>query len=272
MESSEVEQRTRLDSVNRSRGAEAVRAESLTIRHRGTRSPQVDGVTFDIGEGVTALIGRNGAGKSTLLRAIVGLQPVTSGTLRVLDTDLGNKRISLETLGRIGYLPQDFGFVNSFTASEFVTYGAWLKKVPSAGIDHAVAEALDFAGLSDQASTKMRKLSGGMRRRAGIAQAIVHQPDLLILDEPTTGLDPEQRVRFRELVRSLSENRTVIMSSHLVEDVQALASRVLVLDRGKVRFDGSPAQLELLGESGSVGDSLLERGYICAINEESPSR
>ena len=253
-------------------GGEVLRAESLTVRYRNTRSPQVDDITFDVGKGVTALIGRNGAGKSTLLRTIVGLQPVSSGSLRVFKNELNGSRISLETLGHIGYLPQDFGFVNSFTTKEFVAYGAWLKKVPSARSDRAVADALDFAGLSSQASTKMRKLSGGMRRRAGIAQAIVHQPELLILDEPTTGLDPEQRVRFRELVRELSENRTVLMSSHLIEDVRSLATRVLVLDRGQIQFDGSPAQLESIGKNGTMGDSLLERGYISMIHQESASR
>jgi len=214
---------------------------------------------------VTALVGKNGAGKSTFIKAIVGLVRPEEGERTVLGIDVARRRLDHEHYARLGYLPQDFGYVASFTAREFVEYGAWLKRVPKQRLRSAVDEALDAVGLADSADTKMRKLSGGMRRRAGIAQALAHNPDLLILDEPTTGLDPEQRVRFRELIRSVAADRAVLLSSHLIEDVRALAARVLVLDEGELRFNGSVVGLEERGARFGGGDSPLESGYLAVL-------
>jgi ABC-2 type transport system ATP-binding protein len=244
---------------------EVVKAEAVSVRYGRSSVPQVDSVTITIGQGVTALVGKNGAGKSTLIKAIVGLLRPESGQLDVLGADVAERRLGPDELARLGYLPQDFGYVSTFTARDFVEYGAWLKKVPTARLSAAVDAALATVGLSEKARVKMRKLSGGMRRRAGIAQALVHEPELLILDEPTSGLDPEQRVKFRELIRDLAADRSVLMSSHLIEDVRALAQHIVVLDEGHLRFAGTVEALERRGEMFPAGDSLLERGYLAVV-------
>ena len=160
----------------------SVVADALTVQYRGTSSPQVDGASFALGDGVTALVGKNGAGKTTLLQTIVGLQRPQGGRLDVLEHSIRGP-LPKSVLARIGFLPQEFGYVPSFTVREFVEYGAWLKAVPAGQIPDAASEALRVVDLEQRSRTKMRKLSGGMRRRAGIAQTIVHRPDLLILDE-----------------------------------------------------------------------------------------
>ena len=244
---------------------QVVVAREVSVRYGRSHSPQVKRVTTHIDRGVTALVGKNGAGKSTLIKAMVGLVRPEEGELTVLGVDVSQRRLEPTHYTRIGYLPQDFGYVASFTTREFVEYGAWLKCVPARSIKSAVEAALDVVGLTAAARTKMRKLSGGMRRRAGIAQALVHDPELLILDEPTTGLDPEQRVRFRELIRDLATERAVLLSSHLIEDVRALANHILILDEGQLRFDGTVDELERRGSEFRSGDSPLERGYLAVL-------
>ena len=144
---------------------------------------------------------------------------------------------------RLGYLPQNMGYYPGFTVSEFVEYFALLKEVPSGRVPAAVAAAIDRVDLGGQAKAKLRTLSGGMLRRAGIAQAIVNEPQLLLLDEPTAGLDPEQRVAFRALLRDLGRAATVVVSTHLVEDVGAACTEVALMDQGKIVFHGTPAEL-----------------------------
>lgn len=243
-------------------------ARGVTVQYKGTPFPQVQNFNLELDDGVLAIVGRNGAGKSTLLRALVGIQKVDAGKLEVLGIDLRSAGSKHDLLTRIGFLPQDFGYVPSFTVEEFVQYGAWLKRLPRRAISAAACEAIDQVGLGSARKTRVGKLSGGMRRRAGIAQAIVHSPDLLILDEPTSGLDPEQRINFRELIRSIQTDRCIILSSHLVEDVRALASRVLVLDQGKNLFDGTVPELEHKELPDSPGDSALERGYTSVIGPQ----
>ncbi len=240
-------------------------AKDLTVQYNGTSSPQIQNFNLELDGGVVAIVGPNGAGKSTLLRTLVGIQKVGAGTLEVLGTDLRSAGPKYDLLSRIGFLPQDFGYVPSFTVEEFVMYGAWLKRLPRKHIPIAARDAIEQVSLGSACNTRVGKLSGGMRRRAGIAQAIVHSPDLLILDEPTSGLDPEQRISFRELIRSIQAERCVILSSHLIEDVRALASRVLVLDAGKNLFDGTVPELEGQELPNAPGDSALERGYTSVI-------
>jgi ABC-2 type transport system ATP-binding protein len=140
-----------------------------------------------------------------------------------------------------------------------------LKAVPKANRSVKVKEALEVVNLSANSTQRMGRLSGGMRRRAGIAQTMVHSPDLLVLDEPSTGLDPEERVRFRELIRSIAPGRTILLSSHLVEDVRALADTVIVVDTGRIGFIGTVHELEARAIEGAAGDSDLERGYISVL-------
>jgi ABC-2 type transport system ATP-binding protein len=217
-------------------------AQGLTRSYRGTRA--LDGVDLVSGVGLLGVLGPNGAGKTTLLRILATVAAPDSGTLTLLGRDVADTRQRLAVRRRLGYVPQEPGFPRGFTAYEYVDYIALLKEM--ADRRHRAAEVLrvlDAVGLSDRAGTKVRKLSGGMRRRLALAQALLGDPALLILDEPTTGLDPEQRVVVRDLMSTLAESRCVVLSTHLAEDVAALAHRVAVLHEGRVRYDGPPRGL-----------------------------
>jgi ABC-type multidrug transport system ATPase subunit len=225
----------------------------------------VDGVSLVAGPGVLGLLGPNGAGKTSLLRMLATVLPPTSGQVRLLDRDPKHTAERREIRRRLGYLPQNLGYYPAFTVVEFIEYFALLKEVPSARIPTAVAAAVERVDLGPKAKARLRTLSGGMLRRVGIAQAIVNDPDLLLLDEPTAGLDPEQRVVFRTLLRSLGETSTVIVSTHLVEDVGAACSEVALMDAGHIVFRGTPAALITRGEGHAVGDAPLERGYSAVL-------
>lgn len=208
------------------------------------RTVALDGVTLDIGPGVTGLLGPNGAGKSTLMRIVATVQAPTRGTVRVLGHDPDDAGERTEIRRRLGYVPQHPGLHASFTAFEFVDYVAILKEMTDRRQRHAeVRRVLELVDLGDRAGTRIRKLSGGMRRRVALAQALLGDPHVLVLDEPTAGLDPEQRLRFREIVSHLGTDRTVLLSTHQTDDVAALCERVVVLKGGTVRFDGTPAEL-----------------------------
>jgi ABC-2 type transport system ATP-binding protein len=240
--------------------------ELTELSRRFGRTQAVDGITLHAGAGVMGLLGPNGAGKTSLLRMLATVLPPTSGQLRLLDRDPGQYKARREIRRRLGYLPQELGYYPGFTVAEFVEYFALLKEVPPARVPKAVAAAIEHVGLSDKARAKLRTLSGGMRRRVGIAQAIVNQPELLLLDEPTAGLDPEQRMAFRVVLRDLGQNATVIVSTHLVEDVGAACAEVALVDAGKIVFRGTPAELTARGETlGAVGDAPLERGYTTVL-------
>ncbi|HUL27161.1 MAG TPA: ABC transporter ATP-binding protein [Streptosporangiaceae bacterium] len=236
----------------------------LTRRFRRTQA--VAGVSLQAGPGVFGLLGPNGAGKTSLLRMMATVLPPTSGRLRLLGRDPGSYGPRREIRRRLGYLPQNLGYYPGFTVAEFVEYFALLKDMPPGQVPRAVAAAIEHVGLGDQARAKLRTLSGGMLRRAGIAQAIVNEPELLLLDEPTAGLDPEQRVAFRALLRGFGERATVIVSTHLVEDVGAACTEVSLMDTGKIVFHGTPDELTARGEgTGAAGDAPLERGYSAVL-------
>jgi ABC-type multidrug transport system ATPase subunit len=216
--------------------------------------------------GVFGLLGPNGAGKTSLLRMMATAINPTSGSLRLLGRDPGSYAPRREIRRRLGYLPQSLGYYPGFTVTEFVEYFALLKEVPATRIPAAVAVAIERVELADKAKTKLRALSGGMLRRVGVAQAIVNEPDLLLLDEPTAGLDPEQRVAFRALLRDLGQRSTVVVSTHLVEDVGAACTQVALMDQGRIVFHGTPADLTAQGEGYGVGDAPLERGSSAVIH------
>jgi ABC-2 type transport system ATP-binding protein len=239
--------------------------EITSLTRRFGRTEAVAGVDLEAGPGVFGLLGPNGAGKTSLLRMMATAIPPTSGRLRLLGRDPGPAGPRREIRRRLGYLPQQLGYYPGFTAAEYVEYFALLKEVPAAGVQAAVAAALDRVELGGQRRARLRTLSGGMLRRVGIAQAIVNEPDLLLLDEPTAGLDPEQRVAFRALLRELGRRATVVVSTHLVEDVGAACAQVALLDRGKVVFHGSPDELAARGAGHGVGDAPLERGYSAVL-------
>jgi ABC-2 type transport system ATP-binding protein len=240
--------------------------EIADLTRRFGRTQAVAGVDLEAGPGVFGLLGPNGAGKTTLLRMLATVIPPSSGRLRLLGRDplgYGGRR---QIRRRLGYLPQNLGYYPGFTVADFVEYFALLKEMPPGRIPAAVAAAVERVDLGDKARSKLRTLSGGMLRRAGIAQAIVNEPDLLLLDEPTAGLDPEQRVAFRALLRDLAQRATVIVSTHLVEDVGAACSEVAVMDTGRIVFHGTPDELTARAEgTDAAGDSPLERGYSAVL-------
>jgi ABC-2 type transport system ATP-binding protein len=229
------------------------------------RNTAVNGVTLTLGPGVHGLLGPNGAGKTSLLRMLATVLPPSSGQLRLLDRDPKRPAARREIRRRLGYLPQNLGYYPAFTVVEFIEYFALLKEMPSARIPEAVATAVERVDLGVKAKARLRTLSGGMLRRVGIAQAIVNDPELLLLDEPTAGLDPEQRVAFRALLRDLGERATVVVSTHLVEDVGAACSEVALMDAGQIVFRGTPDELTDRGQDHGVGDAPLERGYSAVL-------
>ncbi|MGA5305230.1 ATP-binding cassette domain-containing protein [Nucisporomicrobium flavum] len=219
-----------------------VRIQGLSKRYGSTTA--VDDLDLDIGIGVTGLLGPNGAGKTTLLRCLATALAPDRGRVEAygLDPAVGAQRTALRR--RLGYLPQDPGLYPNFSAAALLDYVAVLKEMTDGRRRRAeVRRVLEEVGLTDRATVKVRKLSGGMRQRLGLAQALLGEPDLLILDEPTVGLDPEQRMLFRALISRLGETRTVLLSTHQTEDVGALCGRVVVMKQGRAVYDGTPRGL-----------------------------
>jgi ABC-2 type transport system ATP-binding protein len=240
--------------------------EITDVTRRFGRTQAVAGVSLQAGPGVFGLLGPNGAGKTSLLRVLATVIPPSSGTLRLLGRDPGSYGPRREIRRRLGYLPQNLGYYPGFTVAEFVEYFALLKDMAPGRVPAAVAAAVQRTGLGGKARARLRTLSGGMLRRVGIAQAIVNEPDLLLLDEPTAGLDPEQRVAFRALLRDLGQRASVIVSTHLVEDVGAACSRVALMNQGTIVFCGTPAELAARAAgTGAAGDAPLERGYSAVL-------
>ncbi|MCW2879619.1 MAG: transporter ATP-binding protein [Sphaerisporangium sp.] len=242
-----------------------VNVETGGLTRRFRRAHAVAGVDLRIGPGVFGLLGPNGAGKTTLLRVLATVLPPTSGSMRLLGRTPADQAGRREIRRRLGYLPQTLGYYANFTVFEFVEYFALLKEVPADRAQKAVARAIERVRLDDRARAKLRTLSGGMLRRVGIAQAIVNDPELLLLDEPTAGLDPEQRVEFRSLLREIGERSTVIVSTHLVEDIGAACARVALMLDGRIVFEGTPGELTSRGTGFEIGDAPLERGYAAVL-------
>ncbi|MEU0374060.1 ABC transporter ATP-binding protein [Streptomyces sp. NPDC006283] len=238
----------------------------LTVRHR--RTVALDAVDVCFGTGVHGLLGPNGAGKTSLIRVLATVAAPANGRVELLGRDVSAHTERAEVRRRLGYLPQEFGFYPGFTVREFVAYVAWLKEMPAPDVPGAVERAVERVGLGERIDAKVKTLSGGMVRRVGIAQAIVNEPELLLLDEPTAGLDPEQRVEFRALLRELGTDSTVIVSTHLVEDVAAACSEVTLIESGRLAFRGTTAELTALGEGFADeghGANPIERGYTAAL-------
>ncbi|WP_394777351.1 ABC transporter ATP-binding protein [Undibacterium sp.] len=205
----------------------------LEIRHVvktfGKNQIAVDDVSLNLSEGVVGLIGHNGAGKTTLMQMIATLARPTSGQIIFQGKDIAREPDAIRR--RLGYLPQDFGVYPNLTALEFLQYFAALKKVRDPA---RIRRLLEMVNLHDHANRPAVGFSGGMRRRLGIAQALLNDPDILIVDEPTAGLDPEERLRFRHLLSELGFRKLVIMSTHIVSDIESMASQLAVMRNGKL--------------------------------------
>ncbi|HYR30064.1 MAG TPA: ATP-binding cassette domain-containing protein [Thermoanaerobaculia bacterium] len=203
------------------------------------------GVDLTLGEGMFGLLGPNGAGKTTLLSILVLAVEPTSGTRRYDGSDpaRGAQRAAIRR--SIGYLPQDFQPVRYLTGFEYLVHCARLRDtgLSRREIDRRARQLLDAVGLQDAGSRAAGEYSGGMRRRLGIAQALIHSPKLLVIDEPTAGLDPEERIRFRNLIAEVSDHVAVLLSTHICEDIEATCDRVGVLAGGRIIFDGAPGDL-----------------------------
>lgn len=219
-------------------GKQALRDISLTLE-----SPSLIG-----------LVGPNGAGKSTLMKLLVaGLLP-TGGGISVDDVPLSKCEKRLKE--KLGYLPQDFGLYDELTVREFLDYMAALKGIRDSKA--AIESAIQATGLEEKRKARIKTLSGGQRQRVGIAQALLGTPEFLILDEPTVGLDPEERIRFRNFFSRTAQDKLVLLSTHIIEDVQSVCDRLIVIDRGRILFVGRPEEL-ILQARGHVG-VLLEQG------------
>jgi ABC-type multidrug transport system ATPase subunit len=210
-------------------------------------------ITLTLEPGITGLLGPNGAGKSSLMRILATVTKPSNGSLRWNGTDV--LRAPDDLRRSLGYLPQDAGVYPQLSADEFLRYVAALKNIPPRAAKRQIDELIERLNLAPARSRPLGGFSGGMRQRVGIAQALLGEPRVIIVDEPTVGLVPEERVRFRDLITELARERIVLLSTHIVSDVEAAASRIVILSGGSVRADGPPAAV-----IGAYGN--LERAYL----------
>lgn len=211
--------------------------------------------------GVYGLLGENGAGKTTLMRMICGVMKPTGGRIRCDGIEIGQLGRAYRRL--LGYLPQDFGYYGEFSARRFLRYMAALKAMPQDRAERRIDEMLDLVDLAPFQKQKLKTFSGGMLRRIGIAQALLNDPEILILDEPTAGLDPRERVRFRNIISSLGKERTVVLSTHIVSDVDYIADQIMIMKHGEIAAEGT-AQ-ELTWSAGKIA-------WKCVTGEEEAER
>jgi len=233
---------------------------NVTKNYRGTQA--VTDVDMRIGPGVLGLLGPNGAGKSSLMRILATITRPSDGTVTWDCVDIVRGPGELRRV--LGYLPQDFGIYPNLSAREFLRYLAAAKGLSARSARARIDELLELVNLTDAGSRPLGKYSGGMRQRVGIAQALLNDPRLLIVDEPTVGLDPEERMRFRNLLGELAADRIVILSTHIVSDVEAVADDIAVLAGGRLRWRGTPEQL-LRAADGLVWESVVPAGAVAEI-------
>lgn len=224
----------------------------------------VDAVSLQLRQGVYGFLGANGAGKTTLLRMLVGVLKPTSGEIRCNGTEI--RILDGEYRFLLGYLPQDFGYYPDFTAKRYLEYLAACKAVPKDLAKEKVQEMLRLVGLEGEQKQKIKSFSGGMIRRLGIAQALLNDPEILILDEPTSGLDPKERIRFRNIISALSKKRIVILSTHIVSDVEFIADQILLMKQGRIVEQGTAKEVTD-GVQGKVWEYLAEPEEADRMNE-----
>ena len=194
----------------------------------------VDRISLRLNTGIYGLLGANGAGKTTLMRMVCGILKPTSGTITFDGIDVSEERYR----SMLGYLPQDFGYYPEFTGEDYLLYMAALKGMRKPQARRKTVELLKLVSLHDVAKKKIKTYSGGMKQRLGIAQALLNQPKLLVLDEPTAGLDPKERVRFRDLIKDLGKDSIVLLSTHIVSDIEHIADDILMMKSGQLIYQG----------------------------------
>ena len=194
----------------------------------------VDRISLQLNTGIYGLLGANGAGKTTLMRMVCGILKPTSGTITFDGIDVSEERYR----SMLGYLPQDFGYYPEFTGEDFLLYMAALKGMRNPQARRKTVELLKLVSLHDVAKKKIKTYSGGMKQRLGIAQALLNQPKILVLDEPTAGLDPKERVRFRDLIKDLGKDSIVLLSTHIVSDIEHIADDILMMKSGQLIYQG----------------------------------
>jgi ABC-2 type transport system ATP-binding protein len=214
----------------------------------------VDRMSFTLTKGVTGLLGANGAGKTTLMRLLCGILVPDSGTVSCDGMGVGTE----EYRDILGYLPQDFGFYPEFSGKDFLLYMSAVKGIRKQDALQKTAELIELVGLGDSAGKKVRTYSGGMKQRLGIAQALLNDPQILIMDEPTAGLDPQERIRFRELIANIAQEKIVLLSTHIVSDLEHIADRLMIVKDGQLLWKGK----------WSAGEGDLEAFYISKIGEK----
>lgn len=217
----------------------------------------LDNVTMDISKGVWGLLGKNGVGKTTFLRILANLIKADDGKVEID----GCGHISKSLIrGKIGYLPQELMFYDNMTVYDMLEYLCILSKIDSKKIKTEIIEKLKMVNLISKKNTKIRELSGGMKRRLGIAQALLGNPPILLLDEPMVGLDPEERINIRNILYEIGRERIVIVSTHIIEDVQVLCDYIVVLNNGKLQFKGTKKEfVESVSEKAFFKEMLIEK-------------
>ena len=233
-------------------------------------------VNYIFHEGVYGLLGANGAGKSTLMRIICGIMKSTIGEVKVNGTNI--MKLDEKYRDLLGYLPQDFGYYPSFTANEFMMYMASLKGLSNNYSKKKISELLHIVGLDEVKNKKIKTFSGGMKQRLGIAQAVLNDPQILILDERTSGLDPKERIHFRNLISGFAKDKIVLLSTHIVSDIESIADQIIVLKKGEIVVNGTPNVLiqQMLGKVWEclIPESELE--YVsqkyCIVNQHLQSQ
>ncbi|HRD63009.1 MAG TPA: ATP-binding cassette domain-containing protein [Nocardioides sp.] len=241
-------------------------ANSVAKRYGGRTA--LRGVTVGLSPGVGVLLGPNGAGKSTLCRILAGAEQPCEGLVESSMGSLGDRASRREHLAVSGWLPQAVTAPGTTTVFDYLNYAAWLKGIRRGSRPAAVARALELTDLTDRRRSLVRHLSGGMQRRLGLAQALVNSPSYLILDEPTAGLDPQQRDHLYGVISSIASDRVVLISTHLLEDVAVLARRIVVLIDGAVRFEGTPAAFAGLGR-GEDDTARARSAFLSLLAHES---
>jgi ABC-2 type transport system ATP-binding protein len=230
-----------------------IKVENLTKRYAGQTA--IQDLTFEVGKGeIMGFLGPNGAGKSTTMRILSSFMPATSGRATIAGFDVFEQ--SLQARSRLGYMPENVPLYNDMRVTEYLNYRAALKSVPHRRIAERVGDVKELCGLKDVENKIIRTLSKGYRQRVGLADALVHEPDLLILDEPTSGLDPNQIRQVRELIKNLGKQHTILLSTHILPEVEMTCSRVIIINKGKIEACDTPQNL--LGEIRTAGGVFLE--------------